>query len=130
VQKEFITIWLCPLDCDCYHVEPGSCSFIKTSICILTLPPPSSLLNAHVYISISSVSRACRIVKLSSPYLNVVINIGAIFFYVDVILFGVDENIAPFSTVDILCQVIHHQLSLSLRKLICTSPKIYWYSVS
>lgn len=46
-----------------------------------------------------------RIVKLSSPYLNVIIIIGAIFFYVDVILFGVDENIASFQVADILCQV-------------------------
>ena len=43
--------------------------------------------------------------KLTSPFLNVVTIIGAIVFYVDVILFGIDENIASFSTVDALCQV-------------------------
>ena len=47
----------------------------------------------------------CRLVKLTSPFLNVVTIIGAIVFYVDVILFGIDENIASFSTVDALCQV-------------------------
>jgi hypothetical protein len=46
-----------------------------------------------------------RVVKLTSPYLNVVTIIGAMFFYVDVILFGVDQNIASFDTVDALCQV-------------------------
>ena len=45
-----------------------------------------------------------RIVKLSSPYVNVMIIAGAIIFYTTVILFGVDENIAPFSFVDGLCQ--------------------------
>jgi len=55
--------------------------------------------------SISIYPLSYRIVKLSSPYLNVVINVGAVFFYVVVILFGVDENTAPFSTADILFQV-------------------------
>ena len=44
-----------------------------------------------------------RIVKLSSPYVNVMIIAGAIVFYLTVILFGVDENVASFSTVDGLC---------------------------
>ena len=44
-----------------------------------------------------------RIVKLSSPYVNVMIIAGAIVFYVTVILFGVDENITSFSVVDGLC---------------------------
>ena len=47
-----------------------------------------------------------RIIKLSSPYLNVIINIGAILIYVDVILFGIDENVASFYIVDINCQVL------------------------
>lgn len=59
------------------------------------------MLSVHVY----QYPLFYRIVKLSSPYLNVVINVGAVFFYVVVILFGVDENTAPFSTADILCQV-------------------------
>ena len=46
-----------------------------------------------------------RVVKLSSPYLNVVIIIGAIFLYVTVIIIGVDKNVASTDTVDALCQV-------------------------
>ena len=41
--------------------------------------------------------------KLSSPYVNVMIIAGAIVFYLTVILFGVDENVASFSFVDGLC---------------------------
>ena len=46
----------------------------------------------------------CRLVKLSSPYVNIMIVTGAVVFYVTVILFGVDENVASYSTVDGLCQ--------------------------
>ena len=42
--------------------------------------------------------------KLSSPYVNVMIIAGAVIFYITVILFGVDENVASSSTVDHLCQ--------------------------
>ena len=42
--------------------------------------------------------------KLSSPYVNVMIIAGAVVFYLTVILFGVDENVASSSTVDHLCQ--------------------------
>jgi len=41
-----------------------------------------------------------RVVKLSSPYLNVLIIVGVILFYVDVILFGVDERTASRCTVN------------------------------
>ena len=41
--------------------------------------------------------------KLSSPYVNIMIIAGAVLFYVTVILFGVDENVASYSTVDGLC---------------------------
>ena len=41
--------------------------------------------------------------KLSSPYVNIMIIAGAIVFYTTVILFGVDENTASFSVVDGLC---------------------------
>ena len=41
--------------------------------------------------------------KLSSPYVNVMIIAGAIIFYTTVILFGVDENVASFTVVDGLC---------------------------
>ena len=47
-----------------------------------------------------------RVVKLSSPYLNVLIVVGVIMFYVDVILFGVDEGTpASRCTVNALCMV-------------------------
>ena len=47
-----------------------------------------------------------RVVKLSSPYLNVLIVVGVIMFYVDVILFGVDEGTpAHRCTVNALCMV-------------------------
>ena len=50
----------------------------------------------------------CRVVKLSSPYLNVLIVVGVILFYVDVILFGVDEGTpASRCTVNALCMVRH-----------------------
>jgi len=45
-----------------------------------------------------------RLVKLGSPYVNVMIIAGAVVFYITVILFGVDENVASFTTVDRLCQ--------------------------
>ena len=45
-----------------------------------------------------------RLVKLTSPYVNVMIIAGAVIFYITVILFGVDENVASSSTVDHLCQ--------------------------
>ncbi|XP_065899508.1 gamma-aminobutyric acid type B receptor subunit 2-like isoform X2 [Dysidea avara] len=45
-----------------------------------------------------------KLVKLTSPYINVMIIAGAVIFYITVILFGVDENVASSSTVDHLCQ--------------------------
>ncbi|XP_065899522.1 gamma-aminobutyric acid type B receptor subunit 2-like isoform X2 [Dysidea avara] len=45
-----------------------------------------------------------KVVKLTSPYVNVMIIAGAVIFYITVILFGVDENVASSSTVDHLCQ--------------------------
>ena len=48
--------------------------------------------------------RTFRLVKLTSPYVNVMIIAGAVIFYITVILFGVDENMASFLTVDRLCQ--------------------------
>ena len=45
------------------------------------------------------------VVKLSSPYLNVMIIVGAILFYVDVILFGVDGGIAHSAIASSLCMV-------------------------
>lgn len=48
---------------------------------------------------------SCRIVKLSSPYLNTLIILGAILFYINVILFGIDKGVAPDNIVDVNCQV-------------------------
>ena len=51
-----------------------------------------------------------RVVKLSSPYLNVLIVVGIIMYYIDVILFGVDEGTpASRCTVNALCMVSHEQ---------------------
>ena len=44
-----------------------------------------------------------RMVKRSSPHVNVMIIAGAVIFYMTVILFGVDENTASFQVVDDLC---------------------------
>ena len=52
----------------------------------------------------------CRMVKLSSPYLNTIIIVGVILLYIDVILFGVDESIADEHIVDINCQVRRNKL--------------------
>ena len=41
--------------------------------------------------------------KVGSPYINIMIVAGAVLFYVTVILFGVDENVASYSKVDELC---------------------------
>ena len=41
--------------------------------------------------------------KLGSPYVNILIIAGAVVYYIMVILFGVDENVASYSTVDGLC---------------------------
>ena len=44
--------------------------------------------------------------KLSSPYLNILIVVGVVLFYLDVILFGVDEGTpAPRCSVNALCMV-------------------------
>ncbi|XP_065899524.1 gamma-aminobutyric acid type B receptor subunit 2-like [Dysidea avara] len=48
--------------------------------------------------------RKQKLVKLGSPYVNAMIVAGAVVFYITVILFGVDENVASSSTVDNLCQ--------------------------
>ena len=46
-----------------------------------------------------------RVVKPSSPYLNVIIIVGAILFYIDVILFGVDGGITSSAIASSLCMV-------------------------
>ena len=44
-------------------------------------------------------------IKLSSPYLNILIVSGIVLFYLDVILFGIDEGTAAQSFVESLCMV-------------------------
>ena len=46
----------------------------------------------------------CRLMKFDGHYVNIMIVAGAVVMYVTVILFGVDENVASYSTVDGLCQ--------------------------
>ena len=58
-----------------------------------------------LYLIISTMY-SCRIVKLSSPYLNLLMISGAILYYVVVIMFGLDVDLVDFTTVDIVrCQV-------------------------
>ena len=45
----------------------------------------------------------CRLMKFDGHYVNIMIVAGAVVLYVTVILFGVDENVASYSTVDGLC---------------------------
>ena len=46
-----------------------------------------------------------RVIKLSSPYLNILIVIGAVLFYGDVILLGIDTGYVSETTANILCMV-------------------------
>ena len=55
--------------------------------------------------------------KLSSPYVNVMIVAGAVVFYTIVILFGVDENVASYTTVDELCHTRIWLVSIGLSLL-------------
>ncbi|XP_019853743.1 PREDICTED: gamma-aminobutyric acid type B receptor subunit 2-like [Amphimedon queenslandica] len=52
---------------------------------------------------INIIYRNKKVIKLSSPYLNIVIIIGAMLFYLDIILFGMDEAILPTSVLNGLC---------------------------
>ena len=55
--------------------------------------------------------------KLSSPYLNTLIIFGAVLLYIDVILFGIDKNVAPENIVDINCQVSSGMASVKVKGL-------------
>lgn len=46
-----------------------------------------------------------RVIKLTSPYLNIVIIIGAMLFYLDVVLFGLDEALVSVNILNGLCMV-------------------------
>ena len=69
-----------------------------------------------------------RIVKLSSPYLNTLIILGIILYYIDVILFGIDKNVAPENIVDINCQV--YRLWNSVKYLTTFTTKLCTACVS
>ena len=45
-----------------------------------------------------------RVVRLSSPKLNVVFIVGIILVYMMVVLFGIDSNLVPTWVVSVLCQ--------------------------
>ena len=47
---------------------------------------------------------SCRIVRLSSPNLNVVFIVGIMLVYLMVVLFGIDSNLVPTGVVSVLCQ--------------------------
>ena len=47
---------------------------------------------------------SCRIVRLSSPNLNVVFIVGIVLVYLMVVLFGLDSNLVPTEVFSGLCQ--------------------------
>ena len=47
---------------------------------------------------------SCRIVRLSSPNLNVVFIVGIILVYLMVVFFGIDSNLVPTWVFSVLCQ--------------------------
>ena len=61
-----------------------------------------------------------RLVRLGSPYVNTMIVAGAVVFYVTVILVGIDENVASYSTVDGLCQGRVWVAAIGFSLLYCT----------
>ena len=58
--------------------------------------------HVHLYLHFSFC--LCRIVRLSSPKLNVVFIVGIVLVYVMVILFGIDSNLVPTGVASGLCQ--------------------------
>ena len=85
----------------------GTCGVIFAAICLvvdLCLRNQKYVCDFMYYIhQVDEYFIYYRLVKLSSPYVNTMIIAGAVVFYVAVILFGVDENVASYSTVDGLC---------------------------
>uniref|UniRef100_A0A1X7VVZ8 G-protein coupled receptors family 3 profile domain-containing protein n=1 Tax=Amphimedon queenslandica TaxID=400682 RepID=A0A1X7VVZ8_AMPQE len=63
----------------------------------------AGLVYASIWLMINIIYRNKKVIKLSSPYLNIVIIIGAMLFYLDIILFGMDEAIIPTSVLNGLC---------------------------
>ncbi len=51
-----------------------------------------------------------RVIKLSSPYLNILIVIGAVLFYGDVILLGMDTGYVSETTANVFCMVRYMDL--------------------
>ena len=71
-----------------------------------------------------------RLVKLGTPYVDVMIIAGAVVSYTIVILFGVDENVASYTIVDGLCHTRIWLLSIGFSLLYGTifakTWKIYY----
>ena len=53
-----------------------------------------------------------RIVKATSPYLNMLIIVGVILIYVDTILFGIDGGIASDEVLNVTCNVRQVKMSV------------------
>ena len=47
----------------------------------------------------------CRVVKATSPYLNILIILGVIIIYGDVVLFGIDGRVTSSTLLKITCNV-------------------------
>ena len=59
----------------------------------------------HMFICVySMLSVYCRIVRLSSPNLNVVFIVGILLVYLLVIILGIDSNLVPTRVFSGLCQ--------------------------
>ena len=62
--------------------------------------------NLAIYvISILALFVIYRVVKVTSPYLNILITIGVIIIYGDVILFGIDGRVTSDTALRITCNV-------------------------
>lgn len=70
---------------------------------IYTLLALAGIVCAFLALSVNLIFWNKKPVKLSGPILNLVIIAGIIVFFIEVILFGVDENVASRSTTDALC---------------------------
>lgn len=110
-------------NCVCYPCGPLPLGVQapNVSVCVLTpkqitcLPYTHIATLSHTHTHITTLPHTCtqttplhphRVIKWSSPLLNMLIILGAAIFYVDVILFGVDIGTpASESTVNVLCMV-------------------------
>ena len=51
-----------------------------------------------------------RIVKATSPYLNIFIIIGVIIIYADVVLFGIDGRVTSDTVLKVTCNVCNNYM--------------------